>query len=157
VISVADVGEDLTLSKIATLSTGRQVVVFDRAVSPSNHDIFLNVVDASGSSTQFADSSPLAVESNSAMQTTAVVAASGNQALITYLDATGTTISSMNVVARLFDGATNTLGPAIPIADHSNQLVLATVSALSDNRYIIAYTDLVDIWGRIYDPSTPGG
>src|SRR5262249_46237324 len=94
IISLADTNEDLSAPAIATLSSGRQVVVFERATSASNHDILLNVVAAAGTSTQFPDSSPLAVEGNASMQRAPSVAASGTQSLITYLDATGTTVAS---------------------------------------------------------------
>jgi FG-GAP-like repeat len=141
--------------KIATLSTGRQVVVFERDFDSSNHDIFLNVVDASAIGTQFTASSPLGVETNASFQGSPEVAASGNQALVVYTDNTGN--GSFNIIAKLFDGGSNTLGAAIPIADHTANVIAPSVAALSDNRYVITYTDGVDIFARIYDPSTPAG
>src|SRR4029453_6483925 len=128
---------------IATLSTGRQVVVFERDFDSSNHDVFLNVVDASAIATQFTASSPLAVEANASSQASPEVAANGNQALVVYDDNTGN--GSFNIIAKLFDGGSNTLGAAIPIADHSGSLHAPSVAALSDNRYVITYTDGVDI------------
>ena len=83
----------------------------------------------------------------------------GNTALIVYEDAAGTTQASANISARLFDGGNNSLGPAIAIADHANQLVEPKITALDDHRYVIVYVDIgatYDIFGRIYDTSGPG-
>src|SRR5262245_46943865 len=98
---------------IATLSTGRQVVVFERIFSAgTDDDIFLNVVNAAGTATQFTAASPLLVEGDTNWQANPAVAANGNQALVVYEDATGTTIGSANIRARLFDGGSNTVGAA---------------------------------------------
>jgi hypothetical protein len=142
---------------IATLSTGRQVVVFVRIFSGSDSDILLNVVDAAGTGTQFPATSPLLVAGNTDFQFHPAVGASGNHALVVYADTTGTTTNSTNILARLFDGSSNTLGAQFTIADHAAAVDDARVAALADNRYVIVYSDDVDIWGRIYDASTPGG
>jgi hypothetical protein len=142
---------------IATLSTGLQVVVFERTFSGSDHDIYLNVVNAAGTGTLFTPAVPLTVSANNSYQAHPSVAANGNQALVAYEDATGTTIGNTNIVARLYDGATISLGAAFTIADHSLGLVSSSVAALPDNRYVIVYTDPNDIFGRIWDPLTPGG
>jgi hypothetical protein len=149
--------DQLSNPAIATLSTGRQVVVFERTFSGADHDIFLNVVDAAGTSTQFGAANPLPVETNGSFQANPSVAASGNQALVVYVNATSTTTGSANIRARMFDGASNSLGLAFTIADHAAQLLTPRVAALAGDRYVIVYTDFVDIWGRIYDPVTPGG
>ena len=70
------------------------------------------MVNAAGTATQFDASSPLRVENNGHFQADPSVAASGDQALVVYEDATGTTFNSLNIAARLFDGASNTLGPS---------------------------------------------
>ena len=89
---------------------------------------------------------------NASWQANPSVAASGNQALVVFEDGTGTTTASANIRARLFDGATNTLGTAFTIADHTARLRTPEVAALPDNRYVIVYGDQNDIFGRIYDP-----
>jgi hypothetical protein len=144
---------------IATLSTFRQVVVFEQVFTAgADNNIFLNVVNAAGSATQFAASSPLVVEDNTSWQGNPVVAAGlSNQALVVYEDGTGTSTASANITARLFDGGSNTLGAAFTIADHAARLFTPSVAALNDTRYIIVYTDQNDIFARIWDPVTPAG
>jgi hypothetical protein len=161
-IAIGDFNDGLghdSLSKpaIATLSSGRQVVVFEREFTGSDHDIFLNVVDATGTTTQFAATSPLVVANDGSFQGEASLAASGNTALVVYEDAAGTTTASRNIKAALFTGASNTLGTAFTIADHSSALTEPSVTALPDNRYVIVYTDVLTIWARIYDPVAAGG
>src|SRR5262245_42303395 len=128
----------LSNPSIATLSTGRQVVVFERTFNVGiDDDIFLNVVNAAGTATQFSAASALTVEGNGAWQANPAVAASGNEALVVYEDATGTTMGSANIRARLFADGPNSLGPAFTIADHSARLSSPEVAALPDNRYVI--------------------
>jgi hypothetical protein len=146
--------DSLSNPDIATLSSGRQVVVFERTFSATDHDIYLNVVTSFGTATQFTAAAPLGVANNAAWQANPSVAASGNQALVVYEDGLN---SSKNIAAKLFDGASNTLGTQFTIADHTGVLVNPSVAALPDNRYVIVYSDFPDILGRIYDPSTPGG
>jgi hypothetical protein len=140
---------------IATLSTGRQVVVFERTYAAADHDIFLNVVNAAGTATQFSASSALSVAGDSSWQANPNVAASGNNALVVYENATGTTQASANISARFFFGATNTLGAEITIADHAGRLFTPGVIALDDHRYVIVYGDQNDLWARIYDTTAP--
>ena len=55
-------GQDaLQAPAIATLQSGRQVVVFERVVSGTDSDMFLNVVNAAGTATDFSAAAPLAV------------------------------------------------------------------------------------------------
>src|SRR5262245_5829898 len=152
-------GHDALLNPdIATLSTGRQVVVFERIfTSATDDDIYLNVVDAAGTGTQFTATSALAVQNNGSWQSNPAVAASGNEALVVFEDATGTTFGSANISARLFNGGTNTLGAAFTIADHTAELFNPDVAALPGNRYVIVYGDSNDLLGRIWDPVTSGG
>jgi FG-GAP-like repeat len=143
---------------IATLSTGRQVVVFERSWSANDHAVYLNVVNAAGTGTQFTASSFLTVANFvNVWEANPAVAASGNEALVVYEDTIGTTLGSANIRAALFNGGSNTVGPSFIIADHTAQLRDPEVATLPDNRYVIVYGDLNDLWGRIYDPVTPGG
>jgi hypothetical protein len=45
----------------------------------------------------------------------------------------------------------------IGIAFHSNSVYAPDVAGLSDGRYVITYTDQQQVFGKIYDPSTPNG
>ena len=89
-IAIADFnggsGQDaLRAPAIATLQSGRQIVVFERVVSGTNFDVFLNVVNAAGTATEFSAASPLAVASTKPNRATdPVVAANGENALIVY-------------------------------------------------------------------------
>jgi hypothetical protein len=140
---------------IATLSSGRQVVAFERIwTNGTDHDVFLNVVNAAGTGVQFSIANPLDVRSNASWQANPAVAARGNKALVVFEDGTGTTTASANITARLFDGASNTLGAAVTIADHAGRLRTADVAALDDHRYAIVYGDQNDVWARVYDTST---
>jgi len=159
-IAVADfnagAGHDaLQNPEIATLSSGRQVVVFERIwTAGTDHDVFLNVVNAAGTATQFSIANPLDVSSNASWQANPVVAVIGDSALVVYEDGTGTTTASANIRARIFDGATNTLGAAFTIADHAGRLRTADVAAIDHYRYVIVYGDQNDVWARVYDSTT---
>ena len=80
-------GQDaLRAPAIATLQSGRQVVVFERAVSGTNSDIFLNVVNAAGTATEFGAAAPLAVAGTNRNEIQPVVAANGENAVIVYAE-----------------------------------------------------------------------
>ena len=87
-IAVADfnagAGHDaLQNPAIATLSTGRQVVAFERVwTALTDDDVFLNVVNEAGTATQFSIANPLDVSSNASWQANPSVAAIGNQAIV---------------------------------------------------------------------------
>ena len=159
-IAVADfnagAGHDaLQNPAIATLSTGRQVVAFERVwTALTDDDVFLNVVNAAGTETQFSISNPLSVSSDASWQANPAVAAIGNQAIVVYEDGTGTTTASANIKVRIFDGTSNTLAAALTVADHSARLRTADVAAIDDHRYAIVYGDQNDIWARIYDTTS---
>jgi hypothetical protein len=140
---------------IATLSTGRQVVAFERIwAAGTNHDVFLNVVDAAGTATQFTASNPLIVSSDASWQANPAVAAIGNNAIVVYEDGNGTTTARDDIRARIFDGASNTLGAVFTISDHAVRLFQPEVAAIDDHRYVITYVDGVDVWARVYDSAT---
>ena len=159
-IAVADfnagAGHDaLQNAAIATLSTGRQVVAFERVwTAGTDDDVFLNVVNAAGTATQFSIANPLNVSSDASWQANPSVAAIGDEALVVYEDGTGTTTASANIRARVFDGTSNTLGAAVTIADHAARLRTADVAAIDDHRYAIIYGDQNDVWARIYDTTS---
>jgi hypothetical protein len=159
-IAVADfnagAGHDaLQNPAIATLSTGRQVVAFERIwTNGTDHDVFLNVVNAAGTGVQFSIANPLDVRSNADWQANPAVAAIGNKALVVFEDGTGETTASANITGRIFDGVTNTLGAAFTIADHAGRLRTADVAAIDDHRYAIVYGDQNDVWARVYDTGT---
>jgi FG-GAP-like repeat len=155
-LTVADNAGNIVDPAIATLADGRQVVVYEPVVSASDDDIALNVVNADGFGTQFGPGISLAVINDSAFERRPAVAATGNNALIVYEDATGTSLGiSQNITACLFNGTTNTLGPRFQIADHANQLLQPKVAAIDDHRFVIVYNDnITDIFARIYDITT---
>jgi hypothetical protein len=140
---------------IATLSTGRQVVVFERVWTDGvDHDLFLNVVNAAGTATQFAANNPANITTDITWQANPAVAAIGNKAIVVYEDGTGTTTASANIRARIFDGASNTLAATFTIADHTARLHTADVAAIDAHRYAIVYGDQNDVWARVYDTNT---
>src|SRR5262249_30346138 len=59
--------------------------------------------------------------------------------------------TSTDIVARIFDGATNTIGNQFLIADHAASLANAKTAALDDHRVVIVYTDTHDVFARVYD------
>ena len=108
----AGAGHDaLQNPEIATLASGRQVVVFERVWTASvDDDVFLNVVNAAGTATQFGIASPLSVSSDASWQANPAIAAIGDVAFVVYEDRTGTSTASANIRGRFFDGTSNTLG-----------------------------------------------
>jgi hypothetical protein len=159
-IGVADfnagAGHDaLQNAAITMLSTGRQVVAFERIwTANTDHDVFLNVVNAAGTATQFSVANPLEVAGNASWQANPAVAAIGDKALVVFEDGTGTTTASANIRARIFDGTSNTLAAAFTIADHAARLRTADVAAIDDHRFAIVYGDQNDVWARVYDLNT---
>jgi FG-GAP-like repeat len=145
---------------IATLSDGRQVVAFESVFTAgTDDDILLNVVSADGLTTQFNafGSNPAldTVAFTNAYESTPKVVAIGTNALVAFEDSTGTTISSENISASIFNGTTNTVGARFLVADHAAALFADSVTALDSHRYLIVYEDGTDIFGKIYD--TNGG
>jgi VCBS repeat protein len=133
---------------IATLSSGRQVVAFERVFAPGiDDDIFLNVVSADGKTTEFAPDSPVIVSNGVDFEADPAVAAIGEKALVAYEFST----SSTDIVARIFDGTNDTIGNPFLIADHASSLSSPKVAALDDHRVVIIYTDFDRMFGRIYD------
>jgi hypothetical protein len=140
---------------ITTLSDGRQVVVFDDDHGGNNVDVFLNVINAAGTGTAFAANVPLAVDNSAPLQRLPSIAAQGTNALIVYEDATGgSTATDTNIVARVFNGTSNTVGAVIQIANHSNFLATPDVAAIGDGRYAIVYGDASHVYSEIYNPAT---
>jgi hypothetical protein len=146
----AGAGHDaLQNAAIATLSSGRQVVAFERVWTVGvDHDVFLNVVNEAGTATQFNVANPLNVSSDASWQADPAVAAIGDAALVVYEDGTGTTTASANIRGRFFDGTSNTLGAAFTIGDHAARLRTADVAAIDDHRYAIVYGDQNDVLTR---------
>jgi hypothetical protein len=159
-IAVADfnggAGHDaLQNAEIAMLASGRSVVVFERIWTAGiDHDIFLNVVNAAGTATQFSVASPLEVVGNASWQANPAVAAIGNGALVAFEDGSTTTTASANIRGRFFNGDTNTLGAAFTIADHAARLRTADVAAIDHYRYAVTYGDQNDVWVRVLDSRT---
>ncbi len=144
--------------EIATLSTGRQVVVFENVFTQNvDNDIYLNVVSMDGTTTQFSAANPLTVENNTSWQDSPAVAAAGNTALVVYEDGTGETAGNTHISARLFDGASNTIGAVFTISNYVATHLELRVAALDDHRYVIVYGgSTLDEFGRIYDTSGGG-
>ena len=142
----------LQVPATATLSTGRQVVAFERVWTANvDHDVFLNVVNAAGTATQFSIASPLNVSADASWQANPAVAAIGDQAIVVYEDGTGTTTASANIRARIFDGTSNTLDAAFTVADHTARLRTADVVAIDQSA--VGDRDAVGIAGEV--PSRP--
>ena len=116
-----------------------------------DHDVFLNVVNAAGTATQFSIANPLDVQANASWQANPAVAAIGNSALVVFEDGTGTSTSSANIRGRFFDGTSNTLGAAFTIADHAGRLRTADVAAIDHYRYAITYGDQNDVWVKVLE------
>jgi hypothetical protein len=146
---------DMDNPSIATLLDGRQVVVFDQSFGGATENIYLNIVNAAGTTTAFAANVPLPVDTTAPFQAHPSVATQGTNALIAYEDATGgSNPFDVNITARLFDGASNTIGPVIPIANHAASLSQPDVTAIGGGRYLIVYVDQPHVYGEIYNPAT---
>jgi hypothetical protein len=155
VIAVGDGLGNMANLAITTLSDGRQVVVFDDLSDFANGDIFLNVVSATGTATAFAPSVLLPVDTSGPVQQDPSIAAQGLNAMIVYEDATGGSGPfDENISGRIFNGATNTVGAVIPIADHDMSIFQPDVAAIGGGRYVIVYTDGSHIYSKIYNPVT---
>ena len=88
--------------------------MFERSISNTDNDVFLNVVSADGTTTQFSTTAPLPVANGGSNDdANPAVAAAGNTALVVYRGRDGA-----NIVARLFNGSINLLGTQFTIADH---------------------------------------
>jgi hypothetical protein len=135
---------------ITTLADGRHLIVFESKTSDTNHDILFNVLSVLGT-TLAPSTAPLIVENSTSFQSNPAVAASGNAALVVYEDAGGLDIS-----ARLFNGATNTVGASIPIAHRAQGVSRPDVAHLEGNRFVIAYDGGDDggLFAKIYDAAT---
>ena len=152
--------DNLLNPAIATLSDGRQVVAFERTFSSTDHDIFLNVVSADGTTTLrtgLSAANVLNVANDSNDDADPAVASAGSTALVVYQEQTEpTVVISPNIVARLFDAASNTLGTQFTIANHTADLHDPKVAALDDHRYVIVYDDSGDVFGKVFDTTGSG-
>ncbi len=105
--------------------------------------MFLNVVNAAGTATEFSAASPLAVANTKMNETQAAVAASGENALIIYTEGNPEQPSIGSILyMRVFDGQTNTLGPrvaAINPALSGDLLFNPAVIALDGTRYAVVF------------------
>jgi hypothetical protein len=138
------------------MQDGRQVIVFEYAISSTDHDIYYNVLNTNGT-LQTAATSPAGVQLNTSYQGFPHVAGGANTALITYSNNTGeTNTNDLHVSARLFTSATNSLGGEITVADGAagQSLAAADVAAIGPNRYVILYESVFDVFAKIYDAGT---
>jgi hypothetical protein len=155
VVAVADGIGTLNNPNITTLSDGRQVVVFDDSFGGANTDIYLNIINAAGTTTAFSPFIALTVDASAPFQALPSIAAQGTSALIVYEDATGgSSAFDTNIVARVLDGTSNTVGAVIPIANHSLSLIEPDVAAIGGGRYAIVYSDGGHVYAEIYNPAT---
>ena len=162
-IAIADfnggTGQDaLQAPAVATLASGRQIVLFERTVSATDRDVFLNVVNAAGTATEFSAASALSVASTTRNEVLPVVAANGENALIVYVEGNPAELSSgPRLFLRTFDGQTNTLGPrleAVSPAAGGDHLINPAVIALDGGRYAVAFQhQLGTVFVGIYDPA----
>ncbi len=154
-------GQDaLQAPAITTLASGRQVVVFERVVSGTNRDVFLNVVNADGTATEFSAAAALAVANTNIGELQPVVAANGENALIVYVEGDPDQPSIGSILyTRLFDGQTNTLGPrlaGISGALGGDHLFNPAVIALDGNKYAVVFQhQFGGVFSAIYDPAAP--
>ena len=156
------IGQDaLQAPAIATLQSGRQIVVFERVVSSTDSDVFLNVVNAAGTATEFSAAAPLAVASANRNEIQPAIAANGENALIVYTEGRPDqpSIGSFLFI-RVLDGATNTLGPTlqgVSGAFGGDHLFNPSVIALDGNRYAVVFQHTFGgVFSAIYDPAVTG-
>jgi Ca2+-binding RTX toxin-like protein len=137
---------------IAAFSNGDQAIVFEFDFTLGDHDIYVRLLDDSG--TSFSTEN-LVVNDATSLQAAPAVAASGSRALIVYED--NTLGGSTDIRANLYSRSTGAgLGKnnAFTIAnDANNPLIQPDVAALANGDYVVVYVELDAIRGRIYDPS----
>jgi hypothetical protein len=168
IIGIQDEKLALQNPAIATLSDGRQVIVYEVIQSSTDHNIHLNIVNAAGNSVQFSSGGGFFVDQQLPLkQNPAVAASPTNQALIVYSDDVGSPGNS-NIRARQFDGNSNSLvqlggiagteSPGLPgflIADDPSSVFNPDAAYIGGGRYAIVYTDHVSqVFAKIFDPIT---
>jgi Ca2+-binding RTX toxin-like protein len=150
-LEVHNVTSPLSAPDVATLANGQSIVVWQRNLNGTDHDIDARFLNAAGTgfvtpSTRSVDTSGASVSDNPA------VAASGNNALIVYEDTRGG--GNVDIRAAFYNGGTNdfpTVGTLI--ADAGGTLIRPDVAALTDGRYIVVWDNTTnnDIEGRFVD------
>src|ERR1044072_1215325 len=165
-LAIADlnggIGQDaLQAPAIATLQSGRQVVVFERVVSGTDSDVYLNVVNAAGTATDFSAAAPLVVTNTVQTEADPAIAANGENALIIYEAGVPGSPGQTVINLRLFNGQTNTLGPELRGIDLSlvgsnPHFTNPAAIALDGTRYAVAFQDDHNVYSAIYDPAVPG-
>src|ERR1044072_3525218 len=165
-LAIADlnggIGQDaLQAPAIATLQSGRQVVVFERVVSGTASDVYLNVVNAAGTATDFSAAAPLVVTNTVQTEADPATAANGENALIIYEAGVPGSPGQTVINLRLFNGQTNTLGPELRGIDLSlvgsnPHFTNPAAIALDGTRYAVAFQDDHNVYSAIYDPAVPG-
>jgi len=138
---------------IVALADGREIVA-DQYLNGAEFDLAFRVVNPNG--TTFATSAAFIGGATAANEFTPALAAVGNNAVVVYETSAGP--SPDNIFLREFDGATNTFGAAVTVADHALGLFQPDVAALADGRYVVVYAGSAgsgsDVFGNIYDPAT---
>ena len=137
---------------VATLTDGRSLIVWERALNASNHDINARILDAAGVAFTTADRIDVDSAAGSIKSAPAVAAGQSGTALVVYED---NAQGNFDVRARFFNGSS--FDPSFVIADQGVNLARPDVALLADQRFVIVYDNRNDIFCRIYDPSTPGG
>ncbi len=141
-------GQDaLQTPAIATLQSGRQIVVFDRTQNGS-HEAYLNIINAAGTATEYSATAPLAIGGSRLNGTDPAVATSGENALVAFqvdsLQSNADSFGFSDIELALFNGQTNTFiggGLAFDLslqsdfARYSNVVVIA----LDSTRYVVAF------------------
>jgi hypothetical protein len=147
---------------IATMSDFRQIIVAERAVDASSHDVVFDVLAADGTTQLFAASgfASLPGFALGTLQRNPHVAGGPNRALLVYQDNAGEAdASEFHITARLFNGASNTFGSAIPIADApgGSSDLAPNVVYIGDGRFAITYYQVsggAGLFARIYNSDT---
>jgi hypothetical protein len=151
IVQSADIANTHLIPDVATLSDGRSLIVWTQNLS-SNTNVLARILNAAG--TGFTTPDFLDVDSGANSQTSPAVAASANAALVVYVDATQ---GNFDVEARFFNGSA--FESSFVLANHSGSLGRPNVTGLADGRFVVVYTadSFTTLFGRIYDPATPGG
>jgi hypothetical protein len=152
ILTVANPAQPLSNPAIATFGNGTYLVAYEQYNGGADYDVEYAIVNATGATVL---SGPTPVSTAATTQDEPQVAARGARGLIVWSDA-GTS-ATRDIELRVIDSGGGVTSSNQIVADHSNALFRPDVTPIADDRYVIVYDDSFDVFGRIYDPSTPGG
>ena len=131
---------------VATFANGQSIIVWERDFSATDHDIHARILNADGTGFTTADIINID-DTGGTFHEVPAVAASGNKALIVYEDE-----DNDDIVARLFDATTGSVGDQVLIGGLGNPLA-PDVAALGGGGFVVVWEndDNDDIEGRLVD------